>query len=78
MLFWESVLYNYMINRRSFLFLTSLIASCAFSPTNLANNVNQAKNKEKIIIVGAGIAGLTAGKTLQNQGFEVILLEGYL
>lgn len=33
------------------------------------------KNKEKIIIIGAGIAGLTAGKTLQNQGFEVILLE---
>lgn len=65
-----------MINRRSFLFFTSLIASCAFSPTNLANNVNQAKGKGKIIIIGAGIAGLTAGKTLQNQGFEVILLEG--
>lgn len=65
-----------MINRRSFLFLSSLIATHAFSQTNLANNPNQRKSKEKIVIVGAGIAGLITGKTLQNQGFEVILLEG--
>ncbi|MGI0479248.1 flavin monoamine oxidase family protein [Geminocystis sp. CENA526] len=62
-----------MVNRRFFLCLTSLIATYTFSSKNLANNINKAKGK--IIIIGAGIAGLTAGKTLQNQGFEVILLE---
>lgn len=31
--------------------------------------------QEKIIIIGAGISGLAAGKTLQESGYEVVILE---
>lgn len=31
--------------------------------------------QEKVIIIGAGISGLAAGKTLQESGYEVVLLE---
>lgn len=33
------------------------------------------KRKEKVIVVGAGIAGLIAAQKLQNFGFEVMILE---
>lgn len=33
------------------------------------------KNKAEIILIGAGIAGLTAAKLLQDKGFEVLILE---
>ena len=32
--------------------------------------------KEKIIIIGAGVAGMTAAQELQRNGFEVTILEG--
>ncbi|WPF86992.1 FAD-dependent oxidoreductase [Cyanobacterium aponinum AL20118] len=66
-----------MINRRFFLIVSSVILAHVVASKNFASNSLKTtkKNKEKIIIIGAGIAGLTAGKTLQNQGFEVILLE---
>jgi len=31
--------------------------------------------QEKVIIIGAGISGLSAGKTLQESGYEVVILE---
>lgn len=58
--------------------MSSVIFAHIFASKNRANNSlkNNNKNKEKIIIIGAGVAVLIAGKTLQNKGFKVILLEG--
>ncbi|MEM0970467.1 MAG: FAD-dependent oxidoreductase, partial [Verrucomicrobiota bacterium] len=37
---------------------------------------SQAAEGERIIIVGAGMAGVSAGRMLQDAGDDVILLEG--
>lgn len=47
---------------------TGLLGSFKSEPTN--------KNGKKVIIVGAGMAGIAAAKTLVNQGYEVLVLEG--
>ena len=31
--------------------------------------------QERVIIIGAGISGLAAGKTLQKSGYEAVILE---
>ncbi|BAQ60798.1 amine oxidase [Geminocystis sp. NIES-3708] len=63
------------MNRRHFLYLTSLVLATTLSSQKLAIS-NQIKTKKKVIIIGAGIAGLSAARSLQNKGFEVVLLEG--
>ena len=42
---------------------------------NGGNIVNSPEKKEKIIVVGAGMAGLSAARILQDKGYEVMLLE---
>lgn len=39
------------------------------------NLIQESKNKESVIIIGAGVAGLTAGYLLQQQGIEFQILE---
>lgn len=46
------------------------ITSCSVFKRNQSNQVNK-----KIIIVGAGISGLSAAKYLKEKGFNVIVLE---
>lgn len=51
----------------------------ALSPTLLSSACNKndiaANRGKKIIIIGAGISGLAAGKKLKEQGYDVTLLE---
>lgn len=42
---------------------------------NGGNIVNLPEKKEKIMVVGAGMAGLSAGRILQDKGYAVTLLE---
>ena len=42
--------------------------------TNQSTNIHE--DKQQIIVIGAGIAGISAAKKLKDQGFRVIILEG--
>src|SRR5262245_25518246 len=59
------------MKRRSFLKQLSLLplASCAQLKTPISN-------KKKIVVVGAGLSGLSAAWDLTQKGHDVIVLEG--
>ena len=75
-------------NRRKFLLqarnltyagATSWLCGCggAFSKASIANqSLNSSEDKQQIIVIGAGIAGITAAKKLHALGYQVIVLEG--
>ena len=59
-----------MMNRRSFL---AAAAAAAIAPATL---VRAAEGKRKMVVVGAGLAGLACAYELRKLGFEVVVLEG--
>ncbi len=62
-----------MSTRREFLKQTSIIAAGAMLANNsFAINI---LNKPKVIILGAGLAGLAAGKMLIENGYDITILE---
>ncbi len=66
---------NRLISRRQ-LFKASLIATGAVSAVTVNNLTTVAKeSKEPVLIVGAGIAGLTAGYYLQQAGIPIRIVE---
>lgn len=65
------------MNRRNFLLLIEglLLSSMLHAePTAVAKKAT--KKKKRIIVVGAGLAGLAAAKQLQLLGHEVVVVEG--
>ncbi len=59
------------MNRRKFIkLLSSALGGAMFNQTNLVQ-----AQKQKILVIGAGIAGLTAAQTLMQKGCEVLVLE---
>src|SRR5260370_22975516 len=58
-----------MMNRRSFL----AAAAAAFAPATL---LRAAEGKRRVVVVGAGLAGLSCAYELRKLGFEAIVLEG--
>ncbi|MBE2254785.1 MAG: FAD-dependent oxidoreductase [Ignavibacteria bacterium] len=62
-----------MSTRRDFLKQSSVVLAGAMVTPKLFNfNLN---NKQNVIIVGAGLAGLSAGKFLKEKGVNVTILE---
>jgi monoamine oxidase len=72
-----------LIRRRDFLAQTGLsIASLPLFSTNIFSasqeSLKQTGKPKKVIIIGAGLAGLTAAYELKRVGHEVIILEARL
>ncbi|KOY84914.1 hypothetical protein AD998_00985 [bacterium 336/3] len=64
------------MQRRDFLKKTGLATLGSLLSTSLANaQINTLKKGDTILILGAGIAGLTAAYRLSQKGFKVIVLE---
>ena len=66
------------MNRRDFLKLTTLaLLSYLNTGCGTSSNKDTTTNStgKKVIVIGAGIAGLSAARELQNNGYEVVMLE---
>jgi len=70
---------SHTLSRRTFLQATAFYgAAFAVSPTGFSTNVGQvqrASKSKKVIVVGAGMAGLTAAFELMQAGHDVTILE---
>lgn len=67
------------MNKREFLQWLGLIGLAAgstyLSPSVAANSTPKAASKKRIIVIGAGIAGLAAARELTRQGHQVQVIE---
>ncbi len=78
-------------NRRKFLLrvrnltyagATSWLCGCVGASSQQSDRLisqlpnNSGDDKQQIIVIGAGIAGITAAKKLQTEGYRVVVLEG--
>lgn len=67
-------LVKWLLNRRRF-FCLSLFASTLGLSVACVDHQAQSSS-QKVLVIGAGIAGLAAARELQGQGFQVTVLEG--
>ena len=62
------------MNRRKFLHTSALVSLFGMLP--MPRLVTGASPRERVVVVGAGMAGLACARELTGAGYEVIILEG--
>src|SRR5688572_22677600 len=64
------------LSRRRFLQFALLAGGSAMLPLWKIRRVNAQSNDTRVVIIGAGVAGLAAARTLHDAGYQVTVLEG--
>ncbi len=65
---------KWLVNRRRFIQLSLFASTVGLSWACAENRVQS--QQQKVLVIGAGIAGLAAAQELQKNGFQVTVLEG--
>ena len=72
----SGVLLNNKISRRSFLKRTGTITSLAsIAPFSISSILSETSDDKRIIVIGAGLAGLSCAYELDRAGYNVMLIE---
>ena len=62
-------------SRRNFLRTSALLSAGLFLPKSVAIAKSGLSDDQRIIVIGAGLAGLSCAYELQQSGYNVLLLE---
>ena len=65
-------------SRRNFLRTSALLSAGLFLPKSVAIAKSGLSDDQRIIVIGAGLAGLSCAYELQQSGYNVLLLEARL
>ena len=72
----SGVLLNNKISRRSFVKRTGTITSLAsIAPFSISSILSETSDDKRIIVIGAGLAGLSCAYELDRAGYNVMLIE---
>ena len=72
----SGALLNNKISRRSFLKRTGTITSLAsIAPFSISSILSETSDDKRIIVIGAGLAGLSCAYELDRAGYNVMLIE---
>ena len=66
---------NNKTNRRNFLKTSAVLGASIFLPKSIAKATGRSSDEQRIIVIGAGLAGLSCAYELQESGYNVLLLE---